>query len=647
MVADASAFRDLAYVFAAAVVGGSLARLARQPLILGYVVGGILVSPLTPGVSVSDVSSFELTAEVGVILLMFSIGLELSFRDLRALRRLALVGAPLGLLAFVGLAAGVGLLLGWGGVKALSVGIVLCVQSTMVAARLLMDRGETGTRHGRLTIAILLVEDLAVVALIILLPTLGALDLARLLAIAVALGKAALILVPFVILARRVVPRLLLVAARMRSDELFLFLALTVALATAALTQALGLSLALGAFLAGLVISESDQAHDTLERLLPFRDLFAALFFVTLGMLLDPGRVLANLPLLGAFVGVIVVGNLLVWTVVVRIVGESIWNALLTAAALTQIGEFSFVLALVARREGHIGADVYNVTLAASLLTILINAFLVQNAPAWIGALRLARGAPGPVPARAGLDGHVVLCGYGRVGSAIGEALETFGIRHVVVESDPDIVKGLRARGIPCLFGDAARGRLLAQAGATHAALFVLALPEMERVRLAVRALRAMNPHAPILARAHDRDARGLLLDTGATEVIQPELEAAATLVRHSLERLAVPRAKILGYLERLRSAADTQLVLEPVVREDLPFARDVTLGDGPLTGRSLRHLRVRERFGVVVLTVTHADGGFVSHPVADTVLRPGDRVRVFGLGDQLDRFAAAAASRA
>jgi CPA2 family monovalent cation:H+ antiporter-2 len=646
MVADPGVFRDLAYVFVAAVVGGGLARLARQPLILGYVAAGILVGPLTPGPAVSDVHVFEVMAEAGVVLLMFSIGIELSLKDLLAVRRVALLGAPLGLLTFIGLTTAVGVALGWSALQGLSLGMVLCVQSTMVAARLLTDRGETGSRHGRLTLGILLVEDLAVVVLIILLPTFGAPGTAGLLAIGKPLATAALILVPFFVLARPVVPRLLLGAARMRSDEMFLFVALAVGLATAALTQALGLSLALGAFLAGLLISESDYAHDTLARLLPLRDTFAALFFVTMGMLLDPALVLANLRLLGVIVALVVVGNLVIWTLVVRLFGESLWNAALTAVALTQIGEFSFVLVQVARHAGHVGGDVYNATLAASLLTILVNALLVQKVPGWLGRARLARSAPPAAPVAPSLEGHVVLCGYGRVGSAIGEALETFGIRYVAVETDPDIVKGLRARGVPSLFGDAARGPVLDAAGVARAALVVLALPETERTRLAVREIRHVSPALPVLVRAHHAADRNLLIDAGATEVIQPELEAAATLLRHSLERLAVPRAQILAYLERLRAAADTALLLEPLGRADLPFARDVTLEEGPVAGRSLRDLRLRERFGVVVLTVTRESGEFVSHPAAETVLRPGDRVRVFGLREQIEAFAAAASSR-
>jgi CPA2 family monovalent cation:H+ antiporter-2 len=643
MVADAGVFRDLAYVFLAAVVGGWLARLVGQPLVLGYVVGGILVGPLTPGPSVSDVHTFELLAEIGVILLMFSVGIELSLKDLLQLRRLALAGVPLGMATIVGATTAVGWALGWRPLAALALGMVISVQSTMVAARLLVDRGELGTRHGRVTIGILIAQDLVVVVLIILLPALGALEPGRLLTIAKALGTAALILVPFVVLARKIMPHLLLWGARLRNEEMFLMLALAIAAVTAAVTQAVGLSLALGAFLAGILISESDYAHETLARLLPLRDTFVAFFFITVGILVDPKIVVANLGFLATIVGLVVVGNLLIWTVVVRLTGESIWTAALTAVWLTQIGEFSFVLVQVARRAGHLGADLYNATLAASLLTILVNAILVQQAPRVLGWLRTGRAALAnpEIPA---VEPHVIVCGFGRVGSTIGEALETFDVPFVAVDSDPDVVRGLRVRGVPCLFGDASRRTILEAAGIGHASLVVLALPDVGRAELAVRAVRALNPRVPVLARAHNPDARDHLVERGATEVIQPELEAAATLVRHSLERLAVPRARVLAYLERYRSAVDTAQILVPPERDDLPYARDVPIGPGAFADRSLRAAAVRERFGALVLTVTRADGEFVSHPTGRTVLRPGDHVRVFGLREQLDAFAAAAA---
>jgi CPA2 family monovalent cation:H+ antiporter-2 len=518
-------FRDLALVLVAAVLGGGLAWLARQPLVLGYVLGGMAISPFTPGPTVAGgLHNFEIFAEIGVVLLMFSLGLEFSLKDLLRVRWVALLGGPLGTALSIGLAVAVGAVLGWPLSRGLVIGVVISVASTMVLARLLLDRGELHTRHGRVLIGVSLVEDLAVVVLLALMPALGAIAAPdRLLALARGLGTAALILVPFVALAARVVSPLLTRVARTRDEELFLLVALALGLGTAALTQAVGLSLALGAFLAGLLISESDFAHQTLARLLPLRDTFGAFFFVTIGALLDPHEVLDNLPLLGTMVALVVVGKLVVRASVVRLFGQTLRTALLVGIGLAQIGEFSFVLVQAARQAGHIGADVYHATLAASLLTILINAALVRLAPRYLGALWLAGQVPADThpPARE-LDRHVILCGYGRVGSAVAEALDTFHVPWVAIENDPDIVRGLRERGVPSLFGDAGHRRLLEGAGAEHAALAVVALPEMDRARLAVRTLRTLNPALPILARTHERGEHERLRQAGATEVIQP-----------------------------------------------------------------------------------------------------------------------------
>jgi CPA2 family monovalent cation:H+ antiporter-2 len=381
MATEVLIFRDLAYVFLAAVLGGALAWATRQPLILGYVFGGLLISPFTPGPAVSDVHTFEVIAEVGVILLMYSIGMEFSLRDLLEVRWVALLGGPLGIVMSVGLGLGTGTLLGWAPLQGVIVGMVVSVASTMVLARLLMDRGELRSPHGRVMIGLTLVEDLAVVVLTILIPVLGTMEPGRFVALGAALGKAALILVPFVLLAATVVPRVMSLVARMRSDEMLLLVALAVGLGTAALTQAVGLSLALGAFLAGLLISGSDYAHDTMARLLPVRDTFVALFFVTIGTLIDPRTVLANLPLLGVMLALIILGKLVIWTAVVWLFRYRLATALVVAVGLTQIGEFSFILVQAARSAGHVGADVYTATLAAALLSILLNAALVRYVP--------------------------------------------------------------------------------------------------------------------------------------------------------------------------------------------------------------------------------------------------------------------------
>jgi CPA2 family monovalent cation:H+ antiporter-2 len=642
MTADPILFRDLTYVFLAAVLGGALAWVTRQPLILGYVLGGLLISPLTPGPAVTDVRSFEIFADIGVVLLMFCIGIEFSLRDLLRVKWVAFLGGPLGILLSAGLGLGTWMLLGWSPREGIAVGLIISVSSTMVLARLLMDRGELHSRHGRIMIGIALVEDLAVVVLIVLMPTLGTLEPSRLLAIGSALAKSGLILLPFIYLAAKVVSPLMTRVARTQNQELFLLVALAIGLGTAALTQAVGLSLALGAFLAGLIISESDYAHETLARLLSLRDTFGALFFVTVGALIDPRVILENLPLLGVMVGLVVVGKFTVRVGLTRFAGEPPETAVLVGVGLAQIGEFSFILVQVARSAGQVGSDVYNATLAASLLTILVNALLTRLVSRPIVRARLARQEGAGAPEREALRDHVVLCGFGRVGSAVGEALETFGLRYLVVEIDPDVVKQLRRRGVPSLFGDAAHRRVLEAAGCPEAALVVVALPEIGRVWLAVRNVRVLNARVPILARAHSPAEIANLVRAGATEAIQPEMEAAATLIRHSLAQLSQPREQVLAYLERFRSAMEMAPDAAAAAGDALPRVREIALDSGGIADQSLREARVRERFGVTVVGITRANGDSIINPAPDTIMRPGDRLRIFGLPEQIEAFVAA-----
>jgi CPA2 family monovalent cation:H+ antiporter-2 len=446
--------------------------------------------------------------------------------------------------------------------------------------------------------------------------------------------------VPFFYLAGRVMPAVLTRVARMKSQELFMLVALAVVLGTAALTQAVGLSLALGAFLAGLLISQSDYAHEALVRLLPLRDAFVALFFVTMGALMNPAAVLAHPEILIVLVLLIVLGKFVVSTAVVWLFGHPLATATLVGVGRTQIGEFSFVLIQVGRSAGHVGDEVYQATLAASLLTILANASLMRIVPRWLGAMRLRRPpAAEHVAHRPLLRDHAVICGFGRVGSAVGEALETFGVPFIVIESDPDIIKGLRARGVACVFGDAADRGILDRVAVRDASLVIAALPDIESAYGAVRNARAVNGAVRILARAHDPDVRDRLVAAGATEVIQPEFEAASTLIRHALRGLALPRERILAYLDRLRQAMEATAATDIPSGKTLPELREVSVDAGGLADRSLRDARIRERFGVTVVAVTRADGDTLLHPSPDAVVHPGDRVLVFGLREQIAAF--------
>jgi monovalent cation:H+ antiporter-2, CPA2 family len=378
-------FRDLSYIFLAAVVGGLVAWRLRLPLILGFVLGGIAISPFTPGPHVSELHTFEIFAEVGVVLLMFSTGVEFSIPDLMRVKWVALVGAPIGILFILGLSVAVAKVAGFSITEGAVIGATVSVASTMVLVRLLSDTGTIAATQGRVMIGITLVEDLAVICMTVVLPVFGSSGENVLVKAAWTLAKALVLLVPLVFLAIKVIPRLLRRVKATNNSELFLLIAIAVCLGTAALAQAVGFSVALGAFLAGLSISGSADLHEANAQLVPLRDAFVALFFVSLGTLINPKVLFHSLPLLGLMLLLIVVGKFLIWTTIVWLFRYPIPTAIGVAAGLTQIGELSFVVMQAARSSEMVGESVFSTVIAASLISILLNVFIVRGMFAWLG----------------------------------------------------------------------------------------------------------------------------------------------------------------------------------------------------------------------------------------------------------------------
>lgn len=547
-------FVDLGLLFLAALIGGLAAHQLRQPLIVGYLVSGVLIGPFTPGPTISDPEVFGMFAEIGVVLLMFAIGVEFSPRDLIRAGKAAVYGAPIGILLITALTVPVGRLLGWPLGQALLIGAIISVASTMVLFKFLLERGELHSPHGRVIVGITLAQDLAVVALTILIPAFSQGEAAdRLIALGRSLLLAAGILIPLLWLSRRVFPALLERVARQRDMELFLLVAMAIAVGTAALTARLGLSLALGAFLGGLVLSESEFAHETLARVVPVRDIFVAIFFVSIGTLIRPSSFLSEWPAVTALVLLVVVGKFVVSAGVVRFLRYSWPVAIMAGLGLTQIGEFSYVLAGVGRENNLLSAPLYEAILATSAVTILINAFLFRRMPRWIqSALQKTVTSTFPIEGEPG-DGHVLLCGFGRVGRAVADALERFGVRYTVVDIDPRAVREARSRDAYAIFGDAGNELILRHAGAERARLAVVAIPTADAAYRCLVTMQRLRPDLPILVRAHAPQERERLLEAGATEVIQPETEAGLTMIRHSLDHLDVDHAEGRHYLEEIR----------------------------------------------------------------------------------------------
>lgn len=629
-------YRDLAYIFVAALLGGLLARRLRQPLILGYIIAGIVVGPFTPGPSVQDFRTIELLAEVGVILLMYSIGLEFSFSELLRVRWVAGLGTPIAMLLSIGSGVLGGRLLGWPLSQGIAIGSIVSVASTMVLSRFLVERGELRTVHGRIMIGMVLVEDLVVVVLTIALPTIGAAATAHLSNIAVALGKAALVLVPVGFLAAKLVPRLMRRVARTRNEELYLLVALAIGFATAAISQAVGLSLAAGAFLAGMIVSSSEFGHETLSHLLPLRDTFVPLFFVTVGALIRPSALIHSIGLIAIIVLLVVVGKFVIRAAIVGLFRYPLWTAVLVGTGLTQIGEFSFVLVRIARSSGLVGEDVYNGTLAASVITILLNAVLMRLAPAWVRERQIESEFTDVAVAEQAHN-HIVICGFGRIGSLVGTAVESFSLPYVVVETDPDIVRALRARSVPCIYSNAAHPTILERTHIERATLVVLTVPDKSPGLEAVRNIRRLNAGVPILARAHRALDREDLLKAGATQVIEPEIEASAVLVSSALQHLPVLGSCAQAYIQALRSGLENAPLPPP--SGDFPVSREIRVGDFEDDGQSLAEAHVRERFGLTIIAVNSPDGETLVNPPAATTIRSGDRLRVFGLPKQIAEF--------
>lgn len=383
MEANSVLFRDLTYVFLAAFVGGLLAWRLRLPLILGFVLGGIAFSPFTPGPHLSDLHTFEVFAEVGVVLLMFSAGVEFSIPDLMRVKWVALVGAPVGILLILGISVAVAKLAGWSVTDGVVIGATVSVASTMVLLRILADSGKMTTTYGRVMVGITLVEDIAVICMTVVLPAFAGPGGGIFLRTAWSLGKAFILLIPLVLLAITLIPRMLRRVKLTCNPELFLLVALTVCLGTAALAHAAGFSVALGAFLAGLSISGSADLHEAEKQLVPLRDAFVALFFVSLGTLIDPKVLLKSVPLLGLMLLLVVGGKFVVWTAVVWLFRYPFATAAAVAAGLTQIGELSFVVTQTAHSAGMITENVFSAVIATSLLSILLNVFIVRGAFAW------------------------------------------------------------------------------------------------------------------------------------------------------------------------------------------------------------------------------------------------------------------------
>jgi len=542
---DVQLILDLVLALGVAFLGGFVAQRLNLPVLLGYIVAGILIGPNTPGL-VADHANVETMANIGVAFLMFTIGVELSFEELNRVRRVALTagGIQIPLTILVGTLAG--LVIGWSWQASVLLGCGFALSSTIVAIKLSASKGEMNSPYARTALGIGIVQDLALVPIIALLPILHEGDSGNLaVTVATSLGVAAVTLVAVYVVGTNLAPRVLFAVARTGSRELFLLAIVLIALGTAVITAEAGLSLALGAFLAGLVVSESEFNNQVLSETIPLRDLFATLFFVSVGMLLEPDFVLEHLGMVFTLLAVLVIGKAVIMGGALLAAGANYRISTRASTLLAQMGEFSIVLAGLGLADDIVDEHQYGLILALSLGSILLTPFLVALDPTLIavaqrlpGVRRRESSLVGPDLDDDAFERQVVLCGYGRVGSVLGDVLARHEYRYSVIEMNPIRVRELREQGVPAFYGDAASDALLHRAGIMETAILVVTVPDLVTARATVRRARALNPSVTIIARSASLQGLAILREAGADEVIQPEIEAGLECVRHMLAAL-------------------------------------------------------------------------------------------------------------
>jgi CPA2 family monovalent cation:H+ antiporter-2 len=654
---DIPLLSDIVILFALGIVIVYACHMMRIPTIVGFLLTGVLAGPHGMGL-ISAVHEVELLAEIGVVLLLFTIGLEFSMQSLWQLKRSVLLGGSfqvlVTLIATFGIAMGVGKAAG----EAVFLGFTVSLSSTAIVLRLLQQRAEMDSPHGKINLSVLIFQDVVAVPMMLLVPLLkgGAGGASAMFLPLFAKGVA---IVAFAIVsARWVVPQILFRIAATRNRELFLLTVVVMCLSVAWLTSSIGLSPALGAFLAGLIISESEYSYQALSNLLPFRDLFTSLFFISIGMLVD-FRVLLGHP---GEVGFLVVGVMGLKTAIAggaaAILGYPLRTMILSGLAISQIGEFSFILAKSGVEHGLLTGEGYQIFLAVSVFTMAATPFIIAGGPS-IANILLFRGEklkfsnrPTDSETANPLRDHLIIVGFGLNGRNVARAARSAGIPYTIVEMNPVTVKREKARGEPIHYGDASQEAVLHHVDVHQARIMMVAIPDPIATRMVVASARSVNPRLHIITRTRFLPEVKHLYDLGANEVVPEEFETSVEILSRVLAGYFVPFDEIEKFAAQVRG--DGYGMLRKLSEEAMAFCDasacdyrlylpDVKIAslrvkDGAqVAGQSLAKAALRRRYGVTVLSIRRGSDIF-SNPGGDAVFQAGDVVVLAGEADRIAR---------
>lgn len=642
---------DLVILIVAGMLGGFIARMLRQPLLLGYIVAGVLVGPYTGGVTISGVHEIELLAEIGVALLLFTLGIEFSLKELKPVRHVALIGTPLQIILTMAFGWGTGQFMGWDSHLSVWFGAFIALSSTMVVLKTLESKGLVGTLSSRVMLGMLVMQDIAIVPMLIIMPQLGS-ESFGLQDLGMAGIKTVLFLVSMFVLGSRVIPRFMRIVAGWNSREMFMLSCSAIGLGIGYATHMLGLSFAFGAFVAGMVLSESRYAYQALSDILPLRDIFSLIFFASVGMLIDPVYVWEHL-------GTILFLSLSILLGKGFIFGSMGWlfryrNVIPLALGLGmfQVGELSFLLLQQGAESGSFPKEYFPLFMGVGIVTMLITP-IMASCTGPIYSLLKKRSKSDPLQTvnlpESELDGHVVILGYGRFGSYVADSLREIDIPHVIVELDANKVELAADAGRAVIYGDAGQEVVLEAARVSDARMVLLTIPSVRGSSSVLEKVHHLAPQCPVVALSRNSEHLEVLNELGVHHIIMPEFETGLEMVRQILFNFCLPAVEIQNVMDSMRRERYTTDVERnyPKAAQLFRLSRAaesinlswVEVADGAeIVGRSLAGSKIRTVTGVSVAGVLR-DNHFVQNPDGSFQFAYGDIVGVLGGRKNIERF--------
>jgi len=645
---------NITIALVAAFIGGLAVRKIGLPPIVGYLLAGIVIGPFTPGF-IGDIATIQELAELGVIFLMLGVGLHFSFDDLLKVRDIAIPGALLQMILATLAGFGLSRFWGWSVPAGIVLGLAVSVASTVVLLRGLMDNSLLNTPHGQAAVGWLVMEDILSVMILVFMPVFSGHGEFNWTVIGTTLLKIAAFGIVMFVLGKKFIPWLLERIAHTRSRELFLLAVLAITLGTALGSAKLfGISLALGAFVAGAIISQSHLSHQVGADINSFKDAFAVLFFVSVGMLVNPVFLWQNLGLVVALSLLIILGKLIITLFLGTLFPHPAQTFIVIAVGLSQIGEFSFILGQEGVLLNYLSADQYSLILAGSIISIALNPFMYRLVPLlnqWLRNVpflwkRLDRHDVRPILPEFGIKDHVVIIGYGQVGCHLVDVLEMLHVPQLVIETEAAQIEALNKRGIPSLFGDAANSEVIKFARLETAALLVITIPDESSTALIVTSAKDINPNLRVIARASSMEGINTLTERGANHIVHPELEGGLEILSHTLLELNFPLREVHQYTEAIRHDRYNTTINTPeefnTLQDMLTFidAIDITWtkipAESPLIGQSLSEANIRAHTGASIVALIR-DGHITANPKSSTIFEIADRIGLIGDHDNVE----------